>query len=96
MALYRYSGTKQGSMDIQGGMYQSIISYFLEGWKQSPRVMPFCIPRAQHCSANSLLLLKQYEMLLAAVPTRIVLRSIGTPFLVLILWLRPFWNGGMR
>ena len=23
--------------------------------------MPFCIPRAQHCSANSLLLLKQYE-----------------------------------
>ena len=61
MALYRYSGTKQGSMDIQGGMYQSIITYFLDGWRQSPRCMPFCIPRAQHCSANSLLLLKQYE-----------------------------------
>ena len=64
MALYRYSGTKQGSMDIQGGMYQSILTaltYFLDGWKQSPRCMPFCIPRAQHCSANSLLLLKQYE-----------------------------------
>ena len=68
MALYRYSGTKQGSMDIQGGMYQSIISYFLEGWKQSPRVMPFCIPRAQHCSANSLLLLKQYEDALGGRP----------------------------
>ena len=25
MALYRYAGTKQGSMDIQGGMYQSIL-----------------------------------------------------------------------
>ena len=61
MALYRYSGTKQGSMDIQGGMYQSVLTYFLDGWKQSPRCMPFCIPRAQHCSANSLLLLKQYE-----------------------------------
>ena len=68
MALYRYSGTKQGSMDIQGGMYQSIISYFLEGWKQSPRFMPFCIPRAQHCSANSLLLLKQYEDALGGRP----------------------------
>lgn len=68
MALYRFSGTKQGSMDIQGGMYQSIISYFLEGWKQSPRVMPFCIPRAQHCSANSLLLLKQYEDALGGRP----------------------------
>ena len=68
MALYRYSGTKQGSMHIQGGMYQSIISYFLEGWKQSPRVMPFCIPRAQHCSANSLLLLKQYEDALGGRP----------------------------
>ena len=61
MALYRFSGTRQGSMDIQGGMYQSILTYFLDGWKQSPRCMPFCIPRAQHCSANSLLLLKQYE-----------------------------------
>ena len=61
MALYRYSGTRQGSMDIQGGAYQSILTYLLDGWKQSPRVMPFCIPRAQHCSANSLLLLKQYE-----------------------------------
>ena len=36
------------------------------------------------------------KMLLAAVPTRTVLRSIGTPFLVLILWLRPFWNGDIR
>ncbi|OLP79500.1 hypothetical protein AK812_SmicGene40209 [Symbiodinium microadriaticum] len=61
MALYRYSGITQGSMDIQGGMYQSILTYLLHGWKQSPRCMPFCIPRAQHCSANSLLLLKQYE-----------------------------------
>ena len=60
MALYRYSGTRQGSMDIQGGMYQSVLTYFLDAWKQSPRCMPFCILRAQHCSANSLLLLKQY------------------------------------
>ncbi|OLP76398.1 hypothetical protein AK812_SmicGene43673 [Symbiodinium microadriaticum] len=60
-ALYRYSGTKQGSMDIHGGMHQSILTYFLDGWKHSPRCMPFCIPPAQHCSANSLLLLKQYE-----------------------------------
>ena len=95
MALYRYSGTKQGSMDIQGGMYQSIISYFLEGWKQSPRVMPFCIPRAQHCSANSLLLLKQYEDALGGRPYKDC-PKVGTPFLVSILWLRPFWNGGIR
>ena len=61
MALYRYSSTRQGSMDIQGGMYQSVLTYFLDAWRQSPRCMPLCIPRAQHCSANSLLLLKQYE-----------------------------------
>ena len=61
MALYRYSGTRQGSTDIRGGMYQSILTYFLDAWAQSPRSMPFCIPRAQHCSANSLLLLKQFE-----------------------------------
>ncbi|CAE7373144.1 unnamed protein product, partial [Symbiodinium sp. KB8] len=61
MALYRYSGTRQGSMDIQGGMYQSVLTYLLDACKQSSRCMPFCIPRAQHCSANSLLLLKQYE-----------------------------------
>ena len=30
--------------------------------------MPFCIPRAQHCSANSLLLLKQYEDALGGRP----------------------------
>ncbi|OLQ08703.1 hypothetical protein AK812_SmicGene7804 [Symbiodinium microadriaticum] len=68
MALYRYGGTKQGSMDIQGGMYQSVITYLLDGWRESPRVMPFCIPRAQHCSANSLLLLKQYEDALGGQP----------------------------
>ena len=48
-------------MDMQGGMYQSVLTYFLDAWKQSLRCMPFCIPCAQHCSANSLLLLKQYE-----------------------------------
>ena len=95
MALYRYSGTKQGSMDIQGGMYQSIITYLLDGWRQSPRCMPFCIPRAQHCSANSLLLLK-LRMLWVAVPTRTVQRLTGILFLVSILWLPPFWNGAIR
>ena len=45
MALYRYSGTRQGSMDIKGGMYQSILTYFLDAWAQSPRCMPFCIPK---------------------------------------------------
>ena len=59
--LYRYSGTRQESMDINGGMYQSVLTYFLDAWAQSPRCMPFCIPKAQHVSANSLLLLKQYE-----------------------------------
>ena len=34
MALYRYSGTKQGSMDIQGGMYQSILGV-LSGWVEA-------------------------------------------------------------
>ena len=33
---------------------------------------------------------------LAAVPTRTVQRSIGTPFLVSTLWLLPFWNGAIR
>ena len=48
-------------MNIKGGMYQSILTYFMDAWAQSPRCMPFCIPKPQHCSANSLLLLKQYE-----------------------------------
>ena len=34
-------------MDIKGGMYQSILTYFLDAWAQSPRCMPFCVPRAQ-------------------------------------------------
>ena len=61
MRLYRYSDTRQESMDIKGGMYQSTLSYFLEAWTASPRCMPLCIPKAQHISANSLCLLKQPE-----------------------------------
>ena len=97
MALYRYSGTKQGSMDIQGGMYQSIITYFLEGWKQSPRIMPFCTFRERSIAAQTVFCsLNNTRMLLAAVPTRTVQRSIGILFLVSILWLPPFWNGATR
>ena len=59
MALYRYGGTNQKSMDIQGGMYQSIIAYFLEAYKKQS--LPFCCPKVRHVSANSLYVLKQYE-----------------------------------
>ena len=45
MDLYRYSGTRQESMDIKGGMYQSILNYFLEAWAKSPRCMPFASRR---------------------------------------------------
>ena len=61
MALYRAGGRKQESMDIKGGMYMNILDYFIEAWNNSPESMPFCAPRVQHVTANSLGLLKQYE-----------------------------------
>ena len=59
MALYRYGGSNQKSMDIQGGMYQSIIAYFLEAYKKQS--LPFCCPKVRHVSANSLYVLEQHE-----------------------------------
>ena len=38
-----------------------ILDYFIEAWSSAPECMPFCAPRAQHVTANSLGLLKQYE-----------------------------------
>ena len=35
MGLHRYSGTRQESMDIKGGMYQSTLNYFLEAWAEA-------------------------------------------------------------
>ena len=61
MALYRATGRKQESMDIRGGMYQSLWDYFLEAWVKAPQTPYMCFPRVQHVSANSLCLLKQYE-----------------------------------
>ena len=61
MALYRAMGSKQESMDIRGGMYQSLLDYLLEAYSESPSCPHLCCPRAQHVSANSLCLLKQYE-----------------------------------
>ena len=39
----------------------NILDYFIEAWNSAPECMPFCAPRAQHVTANSLGLLKQYE-----------------------------------
>ena len=61
MALYRAVGSKQESMDIRGGMYQSLLDYLLEAYSESPACPHLCCPGAQHVSANSLCLLKQYE-----------------------------------
>ena len=61
MTLYRATGRKQESMDIRGGMYQSLWDYFLEAWVKAPQTPHMCFPRVQHVSANSLCLLKQYE-----------------------------------
>ena len=61
MALYRAMGSKQESMDIRGGMYQSLLDYLLEAYSESPACPHLCCPKAQHVTANSLCLLKQYE-----------------------------------
>ena len=68
MALFRATGRKQESMDIRGGMYQSLLDYFLEAWAKAPQSPHLCFPRVQHVSANSLCLLKQYEDLLGGEP----------------------------
>ncbi|CAE7751515.1 unnamed protein product [Symbiodinium sp. KB8] len=91
MGLYRYSGTRQESMDIKGGMYQSVLTYFLEAWANSPRCMPFCIPKAHQVSANSRCLLKQYE----DTPGQ-PYGSTGVLFRVCIRWSPPFWSGAIR
>ena len=54
VALYRAMGSKQESMDIRGGMYQSLLDYLLEAYSESPSCPHLCCPRAQHVSANSL------------------------------------------
>ena len=94
MALYRYSGTRQGSMDIKGGMYQSILTYFLDAWAQSPRCMPFCIPRAQHCSPKACCSLNSTRTRSAS-PTETVLRSTGILFPVWTRWSPLFWSGAI-
>ena len=68
MALYRASGSRQQSMDIKGGMYQSLLDYMLEAWLASPKCLKMCCPRVQHVSANSILTLKQYEDMLGNAP----------------------------
>ena len=110
MALYRYSSTRQESMDIQGGMYQglstpmvggylpglssSVLTYFLDAWAQSPRCMPFCIPNAQHVSANSLLL-KQYEDALGQ-PYRDCPKIDWSTFPGLDPMVATVWSGAIR
>eukprot|EP00439_Symbiodinium_sp_Y106_P027882 s9383_g3.t1 len=58
MALYRAMGSKQESMDIRGGMYQSLLDYLLEIYSESPACPHLCCPRAQHVSTINLYLLK--------------------------------------
>ena len=48
MALYRAMGSKQESMDIRGGMYQSLLDYLLEAYSESPSCPHLRCPRAQH------------------------------------------------
>ena len=68
MALYRATGRKQGSMDIRGGMYQSLWDNFLEARMRAPQTPYLCFPKVHHVSANSLCLLKQYEDALGGAP----------------------------
>eukprot|EP00439_Symbiodinium_sp_Y106_P064851 s2502_g10.t1 len=68
IALYRATGRKQESMDIRGEMYRSLLDDFLEAWAKAPQSPHLCFPRAQHVSANSLCLPKQYEDLLGGKP----------------------------
>eukprot|EP00439_Symbiodinium_sp_Y106_P049039 s5925_g6.t1 len=42
MALYRAMGSKQESMDIRGGMYQSLLDYLLEGDRLGGRCYKDC------------------------------------------------------
>ena len=58
MALYRAMGSKQESMDIRGGMNQSLLDYLLETYSESPACPNLCCPRAQHVSTINLCLLK--------------------------------------
>ena len=82
-------------MDIKGGMYQSVLTYFLDAWAQSPRCMPFCIPNAQHVSANSLLLLKQYEDALGQ-PYRDCPKIDWSTFPGLDPMVATVWSGAFR
>eukprot|EP00439_Symbiodinium_sp_Y106_P058187 s3030_g8.t1 len=42
MALYRAMGSKQESVDIRGGMYQSLLDYLLEAYSESPSCTHLC------------------------------------------------------
>ena len=93
MALYRATGRKQESVDSRGGMYQSLLDYFLEAWAKAPQSPYLCFPRVQHVSANSLCLLKQYEDLLGGQPYKDIL--IGAHSLVWIHGWPQFSNGAI-
>ena len=109
MALDRYSSTRQESMDIQGGMYQglstpmvggylpglssSVLTYFLDAWAQSPRCMPFCMPKPQCCLPTAYCSLSSMRTRLAS-PTETARRSTGIHFLVWTRWSLPFLEWG--
>ena len=89
MALCRYSGTRKGSMDIQGGMYQSILTYFFGR-------MGTITPQYAVLRTASAALQRKQPFAPSAGPTETVRRSTGILFLVLILWLPLFWSGAIR
>ena len=69
MALYRATGRKQESMDIRGGMYQSLWDYFLEAWVQAPQTPHMCFPRVTTRFCKQFVpSSKQYEDALGGAP----------------------------
>ena len=49
MALYRAMGSKQESMDIRGGMYQSLLDYLLEAYFRVSVVSASMLPPSTTC-----------------------------------------------
>ena len=96
MALYRATGRKQESMDIRGGMYQSLWDYFLEAWVKELHRLRTCASQGYNTFLQTVCAFSSsMRTLSVAHHMKSAVLRIGVHSLVSILWWHLFSNGAI-